>query len=79
MELIFEIIVIRFITRFLGSNVRFFVLSNFNKEISIEEIRGEDADGTFVYNDIMNALVGLISFAVLIIPFMYLIYLIGWL
>ncbi|MDG4946285.1 hypothetical protein NMK71_07655 [Weeksellaceae bacterium KMM 9713] len=64
---------------FIGPNVLFFVLSIFNKEISIEEIRGEDTDGTFMHNDIMNALVGLISFAVVVIPFMYLINLIGWL
>lgn len=78
MEFIIELIFGRFIIRFLGSNIRYLFLSVFNKNITIEELRGKDnEEGRSLYNDFMNAVVGLISFALIIIPFMYLLYLVG--
>lgn len=78
MEFIIELIFGRFIIRFLGSSIRYLFISVFNKNITIEELRGKDnEEGRSLYNDFMNAVVGLISFALIIIPFMYLLYLVG--
>lgn len=77
MESIIDLILGRFIIRFLGSNIRYLFLS-LTKNVTIEELRRkEDEEGRNLYNDFMNAIVGLISFALIIIPLMYLLYLVG--
>lgn len=58
MEFIFELVFGRFIIRFLGSNIRFLFVYVFNKNITIEEIRGKDNEQSrSLYNDLMNAMI----------------------
>lgn len=67
LSFIFELILGRFIIRFLGLNTRYFVLKLFNKTLDKEDLLGEkDNYGSFFANDLMNAFVGFIIFFLLL-------------
>lgn len=73
MDIILEILFGRTIIRFLGIWIRYYILRIFNKNLSIDQLKGKDDEG-YLYNDVVNAIIGFISFAVLAIGFAYLYY-----
>lgn len=78
MEVLFEIIVARFIIRFLGVRTRYVFFKIIGSEKSIKQLRGDDNGyGKFALNDLSNLLVGFIVFAILSITIFYLINLAG--
>ena len=63
MEIIVEIILGRFIIRFLGVNVRYFVLKIFNTSLKKADLHGTKGDhGSTFANDLINAIVGFCVF-----------------
>jgi len=64
MQSIFQIIVGRFIGRFIGLNIRYLFFKLFGKKVSYEELRtpiinrNNDYDAKGLQQDIYNALVG---------------------
>lgn len=73
MDVIFEITIARFIFRFLGLNIRFFILKIFNETLKKEALIGNSKDySSFLANDVLNAMVGSIVSLILF-------YIVGWL
>lgn len=74
MEIIFEIIIIRFIIRFLGLRTRHLFFKIIGSEKSLNQLRGKENDFyDTVYNDICNALIGifiLIGISIIMVYFM---------
>lgn len=68
MDFFFEVILQRFIIRFVGVNIRYFILKFFNTSFKKEDLYGKNDDiGAVFGNDLINALYG---FAVLILFFL---------
>lgn len=60
MEFILELILRRFIIRFLGINIRYLILKIFNKSVKKESLLGNPKDyGSEFSNDLINAGIGL--------------------
>lgn len=73
MEILFEIIILRFITRFLGYNVRYYLFKIFDKTVTKSEFSSNDKEeGNGVYQDLMNALVGFLIICLLSMGLAYL-------
>ncbi|WP_146810823.1 hypothetical protein, partial [Empedobacter brevis] len=64
MEVLFEIIFMRLIIRFLGVNTRYYFLKIFNKRLTKEDLTGTNEDSNIV-QDIYNAFIGLVMFCIL--------------
>ncbi len=73
MDTILEILFGRTLIRFLGIWIRYYILRIFNKNLTIEQLKGKDDEG-FFYNDFINSIIGFISFAIIAIGFAYLYY-----
>lgn len=64
MEILLEIIIARFIIRFLGLRTRYLFFKIIGRNKSMENLRGKKKDFyNSVYNDIWNAIIGFIVFA----------------
>lgn len=75
MEILFEIIITRFIIRFLGYNTRYYFFKIIDKNVTKSEFSSsEKEEGNGMYQDVMNALVGFIIFCGLAIGIAYLIF-----
>ncbi|QES93548.1 hypothetical protein F0358_12870 [Empedobacter brevis] len=76
MEVLFEIILVRFIIRFLGLNIRYYFLKIFNKRLTKEDLTVTNEDSNIV-QDIYNAFIGLVMFCILFLGGAYLLDLLG--
>lgn len=75
MEILFEIIIARFIIRFLGVRTRYLFFKIIGHKKSLEDIEGEKKEfQDFVYNDICNVIIGFAVFAALSFGIVYLLY-----
>lgn len=78
MEFLFEIIIGRFIIRFLGLRTRYLFFKIIGHKKSVEELGGEKKEfQDFVYNDIWNVIIGFTVFGALSFGIVYLFYLTG--
>jgi len=76
MEVLFEIILVRFIIRFLGLNTRYYFLKIFNKRLTKEDLTATNENSNIV-QDIYNAFIGLVMFCILFLGGAYLLDLLG--
>ncbi|TGN21937.1 hypothetical protein [Empedobacter tilapiae] len=76
MEVLFEIILVRFMIRFLGVNTRYYFLKFFNKRLTKEDLTETNED-TRIVQDIYNAFIGLVMFCILFLGGAYLLDLLG--
>jgi len=75
MDIILEIIVGRFITRFLGQNVRYFILKIFNRNIKYEDLSNSKQIYTEgLSQDFYNFIIGLLIFIPISILIAYIFY-----
>jgi len=63
MDFIFDILFLRFITRFLGLRTRFLFFKIFNKDLKMSTLKENEEDS--FYHDVLNALVGLTIFSLI--------------
>lgn len=78
MEILFEIVIVRFIIRFLGVRTRHLFFYLIGKSVSKKELKGNEENGSFFRNDFLNALIGFLVLGVLCFCVIYLINHLGW-